>query len=103
MRPIWIVFFDVFCGIIEVNIFFIVLLYSVSSFLCIMYAYVSVDSTEHFYKAFNAILLPSLLISSVDTLCLSFLDVCCDFDVICCLLRFFCENHKEFLKDTRLY
>ena len=81
--------FVFFCNIIKVNQVlyrFITLLYLISSFLLprsllIPYTYVSV-------KSINCILLSSfelkaiLLISSVKTLCLSLLNLCCVFNII---------------------
>ena len=83
--PIWIMFFYVF---IKVNNFlccFIILLHLFSSFLLtrsllVLYAYVFISSSD-------SILLLSfelkaiLLVSSVKTLCLSVLNLCCVFDI----------------------
>ena len=86
---IWIMFLYVFFWkIIKVNHFlyhFIILLHLISSFsftrsFLVPYAYVSVESVD-------CILLSSfelkaiLLISSVKTLCLSLLNLCCVFDI----------------------
>ena len=102
LSPIWITFFYVFfCNIINVNNFlylFIILLHLTSSFLLtrsllVPYAYVSIESNDCILLSsfeLNAI----LLISSVKTLCLSLLNLCCVFNIDLLFLM----NFYHFLK-----
>ena len=82
---IWIIFFGVFfCNIIKINNFlyrFIILLHSVSSYsitrtLPVPYTYVSIKSIACILLSLFE-LKAILLISSVKTLCLSLLNLCC--------------------------
>ena len=81
-------FYVFFCNIIKVNHFsyrFTTLLHLVSSFpltrsLLVPYAYASIESNDCFHLSsfeLNAV----LLISSVKTLCLSLLNLCCVFNI----------------------
>ena len=85
-RNFWpnsIMFFNAFCNIIKVKIF--VLFYYIVRFnflksLFIPYAYVSIESTDCILLS-SLELKPILLISSVKTLCLSLLNLCCVFNI----------------------
>ena len=105
LSPIWITFFYVFfCNIINVNNFlyrFIILLHLTSSFLLtrsllVPYAYVSIESNDCILLSsfeLNAI----LLISLVNTLCLSLLNLCFNIDLL-----FLIDFLKSFLRLSML-
>ena len=89
LEPIWIIFLYVlYFNNIKVNHFFysfIVLLHLVSSFsftryLLVPYAYVSIELIDCIVLL-SFELKKILLISSVKTLCLSLLNLCCVFDI----------------------
>ena len=102
--PIWIMFFYVFFyNVVKVSHYlyhFIVLLHLISSFsltgsLRVPYAYVSIKSIDCILSSsfeLNAI----LLFSSVKTLCLSLLNLCCVFNIH---LLFFMNSSWFFLTN----
>ena len=104
--PIWLMFFVFFCNIIKVKHFLccFILLHLIYSFLhttslFIPYAHVSTKSTD-------CILLSSLelktilLISSVKTLCLSLLNLCCVFSIsLLFFYEFFLSSRRSTLTE----
>ena len=85
---LYVFFYALFCNIINVNHFlyrFIILLHLISSFsltrsLLVPYAYVSIKSIDCiFLSSFETKAI--LLISSIKTLCLSILNLCCVFNI----------------------